>query len=488
MSRTIRALCCLLLLAGAGAASDQFDRAEADAALAALRERGVGAMGEGDFAGAADAWREARRIDPTDKFDAYNLACALAMLGENDDACERLLDALGLGFVDFHHMERDPHLEPIRRDPRYRAIVDNRAMLLDRRAEAEMAGLKLAFDRGYEFRADPGLRFNWVCSLDEPACGEARAEAGRVARFGATIFDAPDPASPDPWVAVILPTPGDFVRMVGAGRIGGFYDRDAKRLVSRDIGPSLRHELFHALHWRDMDRRGQTHPIWIQEGLASLVEDVAGEPGEPVRFVGSWRTNIASRMAAGNRLVPLERLAAMGHEDFVTRRPRANYAQARALMLFLHERGELGAWYRAYVASFEDDPTGLRALEATLGTDGPGVHRAFRAWAADLERVGEVGRPFGASLGVALAPGRGDGVKVDEVVSMRERGVGGETGARLRYRDVITSIDGRTVRTLDDLARVLGAYEVGDEVDVGVRRAGRALELRVTLVPASGSP
>ena len=27
--------------------------------------------------------------------------------------------------------------------------------------------------------------------------------------------------------------------------IGGFYARDDKRLVSRDLGPSLRHELFH---------------------------------------------------------------------------------------------------------------------------------------------------------------------------------------------------------------------------------------------------
>src|SRR5690606_4633408 len=84
----------------------------------------------------------------------------------------------------------------------------------------------------------------------------------------------------DPWVIVFLPMPRDYARWAmgkfgpGWRQVGGSYSDDEKMLVTQDLGGTLRHEFWHVLHWRDQRRRGQLHPIWIMEGLCSLVEDV----------------------------------------------------------------------------------------------------------------------------------------------------------------------------------------------------------------------
>jgi len=38
------------------------------------------------------------------------------------------------------------------------------------------------------------------------------------------------------------------------------------------MGSILTHEFTHALHFADQEGRGQEHPIWIAEGLATLFE------------------------------------------------------------------------------------------------------------------------------------------------------------------------------------------------------------------------
>lgn len=443
----------------------------------------VEAFAEGDFEGARADLERRIAGNPTDKFLLYNLACAEAMLGRTEEAIEALLDALSLGFVDFHHMERDGHLDSIRGDTRYQAIIRNWGLVLDKRAEAELAALREVFGPEYTFERDEEARLIWASSFGPEAYASAREQVALVHAWARELLGepAPDPSRSSPWVKVILPTTEDFLQIVGAGRVGGYYERDAKRLVSRDIGPSLRHEFLHVLHWRHMDRLGQVHPIWLQEGLACLPEDVDVGPGGSLTIRPSWRTNIAKRLAKAGALMPWERLFAMEHREFVERRPRSTYAQARSVAMFLHERGKLVEWYRAYVAGFEEDPTGLAAMERVFGKPASRVQRDFRAWLIELEEVADIDRP-GPGLGVALSQGRGEGPVVDEIVAMNPGGIGGRTGNRLRHRDVIVAIDGRTVRTLDDLSRVLGEHEVGDEVVVTVRRGRTTREVPVVLV------
>lgn len=475
----------LALLCGVGGAAALAggEPTPEEAEHARLEKAYLKAFDAHDYASARSDLRRLIEIDPNDKFLRYNLACADSMLGKTHDAVEALLDALARGFVDFHHMERDKNLDSIRSDSRYQTIVSHWRLLLDKRAEAELKAMKKAFGPEYTFEQDPERRLIWISAFDKAGFASAKKQVALVYDWAKELFaePAPDPDKPDPWVQVILPTTGDFLRLIGAGRIGGYYDKDNKRLVSRDIGPSLRHEFFHVLHWRHMARVGQTHPIWLQEGLACLLEDVDEGSNGTLTIRPSWRTNIAKRLAKMGALMPWERLFTMDHREFVEHRPRATYAQARAVVMFLEERGKLVEWYRTYVKGYDEDPTGIKAMETVFGEPSEAVQREYRKWLLGLEQVADIDRP-GPSLGVALSQGSGDGPKVDEIVALNPGGIGGETGHRLRYRDVIVAIDGRTVRTLDDLTRVLGDYEVGDQVVVTVHRGRVTRKVPVTLV------
>src|SRR6185369_8534018 len=114
------------------------------------------------------------------------------------------------------------------------------------------------------------------------------------------------------------------------------------------------HEFWHIMHWRDMDARAQQHPIWIMEGLCSLVEDVDTGPNGGMIPKPSWRTNMVRRLAKGGSLIPLEVLFATGYKTFMNDRPLAYYGESRALFLYLHQRGKLKDWYTFYTAAFKE--------------------------------------------------------------------------------------------------------------------------------------
>jgi tetratricopeptide (TPR) repeat protein len=67
-------------------------------------------------------WR-ITRLRPTDSLARYNLACSLALTRRYDEALAELRKAVELGYRDFPFMMKDRDLDPIRRDPRFRALV-----------------------------------------------------------------------------------------------------------------------------------------------------------------------------------------------------------------------------------------------------------------------------------------------------------------------------------------------------------------------------
>jgi len=445
------------------------------------------AFGDGDYQRARELIEAELRVTTKDPVLTYNLACAEAQLGLVDQAMETLLDAISHGMVDFHHLARDPHLEPLREHRTYRLILRGWRELLDARGTAELKAAREALGPTYTYETDESLRLHFASAAEASAHASAREEIERTAAWALEhVFpedwDAGSDARPDPWVLVLIPTPEDFFRIVRATGIGGYFDKDRKRLISQDVGPSLRHEFFHVLHWRHMDRIGQVHPYWLMEGLASLLEDVEDAPAGGYELRPSWRTNIAKRLERAGALMRLDRLFALERSRFMGSKSKANYAQARAFCMFLHEQGVLSEWYRVYVEHFADEPTGATATEVVFGEALAKVEERYQAWLVELEEVAEVIRPADAALGVRLSAGRGDGPSVASLASPAAHFPGKE---RLRLRDVVTSIDGRTVRTLDDLQRILGEFEVGDRVVVGVRRGRREIDVLVELIPRS---
>ncbi len=436
-----------------------------------------------DYQGALALLDRQAAQSPKDPFVAYNRACALAMLGRADEAAESLLRALSLGFTDLFHMERDAHLTPLRDHATFRTILRGWRELLDARGAADLESAREALGPTYTYESDPSLRLNFASAMPAESFDAAKREIARVAVWASeTVLGPPVESTerPDPWVLVILPTPADFVRLIGGPGIGGYYDRDRKRLVAQDIGPSLRHEFFHVLHWRRMDQLGQQHPLWIMEGLASLLEDVETNEAGGFRIVPSWRTNIAKRLERAGRLTPWPDLATIGRDSFMGYRARANYAQSRAVFMFLLDEGALATWYGMFVERFADDPSGIGAIERALGAPLESAEMRFRQWLRRLPEVGEQARPPRASLGVDLGPGTGDGPSVlGPSHDAQPKYVSQE---RLRRRDVITAVDGRATTTLDDLFRVLSDLEVGRRIVLDVRRAGRAIRVELELV------
>jgi hypothetical protein len=488
----VRLALAAVLFALAPALAQQPVEAEARP-LEALQAEAFAAIEAGDYEQAERLLREQKGLNPNTFVPWYNLACVRALAGDAEGAVEFLHKAVERGFVDVHHLRRDRQLDSIRGHDGYRLLVERWPAVLDAHLEANLGQAQRVVEGGrgtYEVHRDERLRIAWLSAMDATSFEQARADIERLHDWGiATVFpELAEAAELDAWVVIVLPSPRDFLRWTiatfgpdaatGVAGIGGLYDHDLRRLVAQDVGPTLRHEFFHVLHWRSMTRLGQSHPIWIQEGLCSLVEEYEVE-GERIRPVASWRTNIVKRLAGSGRLQPLRRLASMPREHFAGTAALANYAQARAFFLFLHEEGKLGAWYRAYTKAFEEDPTGLVAAEAVFGGTLEEVEREYRAWVRALPQVAEQQRPGEASLGVDVDPGSGDGPVIVAIPRERRSEL---REAGLRVGDVITAVDGRSTRDLNELVRVLGGCEAGDEVEIAYRRGRMHGTARVRLI------
>jgi len=455
------------------------------------------AFNRGDYTLSRRLLEQQAKREPTNFVPRYNLACCCAKMGDTDACITWLLDAIEKGFCDAYILQRDDAFDAVRRDERFKAIISGWQDILIARRDANLEQAKLLFKEGsYEAWLDTDLRLAYWSAFEKTAFVQAREEVTRMARFADTHVFGPasasksptsatsstSPATPPPvpraraddaWVVVVLPSRKDYMRWAvrtygadvilgGTSSIGGAYEHDAKRLVSMDLGPTLRHEFFHVLHWRDNTQRGQLHPIWIQEGLCSLMEDYdLDETGSPSP-APSWRTNISKRLEALRRLMPVRTLVTLPPLKFSGQRPLANYAAARSLFMFLEDQGKLTQWYQHYVDHYEQDRSGLTSLLEVVGGNADELDSKFRTWLRALPAVRETLKLGDPSLGVEVEAGHGEGPVVTAVQRANKGG--------LRKGDIITGINGRACRDVAELVRILTSMRVGDIAEVEYRR------------------
>lgn len=478
-------------------ASPRADAAAARAEKQALNDRWLAAFKRRDWPEAEAALSKLCEVDADSYVPWYNLACVYAMSDRAALAAAALERAVALGFVDFHQLARDEHLAPIRGSATFKALVEGWRAVQDATIDAREARARRALGAGYAVVRDGATRTVIAGGFSEPALADARSEMAAVRKWwNASVAPAPDdsPADPrpDPWVLIILPTQRDFTAWAArnfgndsappiAGTVGGIYDHDRKELVAMDLGATLRHEYAHVLHWRAMARAGQVQPTWVQEGLCSLVETVDRAADGSIAPVPCWRTNMARAAAQAGVLPRWEALFSKDADRFVHTKALGNYAAARAIMLFLLERGQLRAWYAAYSEGFAADPTGAAAMEKVFGKPLAQVERDFRKWLLALPRVPDAGQPQPAAMPFQVEA-VGDGLRVEGTPADLARPNPGRGG--LIPGDVITAVNGRPTRDAHDLARALAGTTPGDEASVGFRRAGRGADqtTRVRLV------
>jgi hypothetical protein len=126
---------------------------------------------------------------------------------------------------------------------------------------------------------------------------------------------------------------------------------------------TLVHELVHAL----MEANFPASPTWFNEGMGSLYEHTDLASGD-LRGRVNWRLNGLKSAIRRGKTVPLAALLGTSRGEFYDdRRSGLHYAMARYLLFHLQERGLLHRFYHAFVASHDEDPTGLATLKSVLG-------------------------------------------------------------------------------------------------------------------------
>lgn len=497
----LRTVLVLLVLPLALAFAPPSELRTPDAAEAAF----VSAVQAQDYSAAQRAIDRWIALAPRSFVARYNQALLLVSAGKDSEAAQAISSAVELGFGDLPRLERDPGLRRVRETPEYKDMVAHWAQRMDAQLEARLAASKKNWTSSYEILRDPDNRLVYASAFPPATFTRARAELSRVAAWWeasvlpegehAVITDA---LRPEPWVLVELPTKKDFVKWsarkfpgsrTSTSIVAGLYSHDERTLIAQDVGATLRHEFLHSLHWRHMVRIDQVHPVWIQEGLCSLGEDMDVAADGTARPTSSWRTNSTKRLLSSGGLRPIEQLLTMDHKTFMEHSPLANYATARSLMLFLSDTDHLRAWYRTYVAGFSTDPTGRVALETVLGKPLTQIDRDFRAWLRRLPDVPTANRPGAALLPLDLEVRSGDGLVVTRVpaklrVRAADEGAHAPKAAApsIRERDVITAVEGQLVTDLNDLARVLGDFSPGSQVVVTLRRGKTEYGVQLELV------
>jgi hypothetical protein len=429
----------------------------------------------------------ARRIKSGDRDPVllYNHACVLAQLGRLDEAEKQLLESVKAGFSEFDHMEGDADLDPIRDGRTYTAIMEARERLREQapkggparpaRRSAPDPFARWKDEHGdqyrYELVADRGLAF--ATYLDEASHKRMRDLLERLERHLLKAYFEKPPEDP---ALIAIVRPEDASKYLDKPEIRGMYLHRERRLVSRDTGQSLTHEFVHLLHFADMERRNQRHPIWIQEGLASLYEDYTLDEDGSVEFHPNIRFNIARKQVVSRTARDWKELFAMSGERFMEDAER-HYPQVRAIFEFFARQRKLEGFYKALLETSRDDPTGVRAVERAFGEPLPKVEARWRVWMTERGEIDDRVSRGDASLGIS-AEDAGDGARIRSFVVGSAARAGG-----LRIGDVIFSVAGTPVRNRDELMLAVARLKLGEAVEIRYRRDEADLSAMVTPRP-----
>jgi predicted metalloprotease with PDZ domain len=225
-----------------------------------------------------------------------------------------------------------------------------------------------------------------------------------------------------------------------------------------------------------MERRNQRHPIWIQEGLASLYEDYTLNEDGSVEFHPNIRFNIARKQVVSRTARDWRELFAMSGDRFMQDAER-HYPQVRAIFEFFARERRLEAFYKALIETSREDPTGVRAVERAFGEPLPKVEARWRTWMTARGEIDDRVSRGDASLGITVEDA-GDGARIRSFVIGSAARAGG-----LRVGDVIFSVAKIPVRNRDELMLAVARLKLGEAVEVRFRRDGADRSEMVTPRP-----
>ena len=416
----------------------------------------------GDYPRAAQLVERYLRFSPHDAVMLYNAACIYCRLGQPDRAATSLQRAVNAGLVDLDQIRRDPDLEPLHDHPIYKEVLRRLEQTSANQARDAMGHWRALYGRDdYRYSRDKDRRIAYATALDPTSHAEMLGMIERQVDYHqASLFNA----SPSTFLLIAVPTPTDARQLFKNEQTGGIYEHGKRRLISRDTGTSLRHELVHAYHYAHMDQLGQRHPLWVQEGLATLHESYVFEEDGSITFLPNERHNIVRAKAKAGTLTPWRMLLRMNDDEFMARAPQ-HYPQVRSIFEFLADRGKLECWYEALTGHYEDDPTGALAFRACFNLPLDDIEHAWRRWVFDRPDV-DIWIEYGdAALGIESRPrGTNDGVVIANILPRSPA-----AASRLEIGDIIVAVDDQPTRTLTELRTIIASKKNGDTVTIRAR-------------------
>jgi hypothetical protein len=154
----------------------------------------------------------------------------------------------------------------------------------------------------------------------------------------------------------------------------GYYSPSANALIMNASGlGTLSHELVHPY----MEANFPDVPSWFNEGVASLFERPSERKGHLIGLA-NWRLPNLKKEIRAKTLPSLAKLLRTSRDEFYNADWDA-YAQARYLVFYLQEHGQLVDYYKKFLADTKDR-TGRAALEAVVGQDLDTFEPEWRKW------------------------------------------------------------------------------------------------------------
>ena len=162
----------------------------------------------------------------------------------------------------------------------------------------------------------------------------------------------------------------------------GFFSSVADALIMNIAtgGGTLVHEIVHPF----VEANIPDCPPWFNEGLGSLYEQCEERKG---RIAGrtNWRLAGLQREIKDKGLPDFKTLCEYNTRAFYRGATGDNYAQSRYLLYYLQEKELLDAFYRRFMKTRKEDPSGYEALVETLGRPDMKTFQAqWEAWVMKL--------------------------------------------------------------------------------------------------------
>jgi len=438
-----------------------------------LHARTMELFAKKDYAGAKKTCEEILQADPDDEGAMYNLACALARLGDKAKALESLRKSVEAGFADFPHIEKDDDLDTLRAEQPYRDLLAKRVDYVAKsRAKIASRISKALSDKGidakhYKTEFDTDRNFVYLHAKDEKQMAEFRRGLNAYADMQWRDLFQNKPQRP---LYIVLLTPENSPKILPPG-IGGFYnsgaatlfcgDQPIERLLRADV---ITHEFTHALHYADASARRQEHPIWLIEGLATLFE--SSDQGGKAVPRQNHRLAVLHMAARQGSVMPWKAMMNLSHPQFMSQAALA-YAESRYILYYLYEKGLLRRFYDEYTlpANFARDRTGIEAMQVVFGKLIEEVERHWRHWVLK-QTVPDI--PF---LGVNTREENKHVIVADVTKGSPADKAGMKVG------DTIVSIGGRPIESQAQLMEAIGSRHVDEDALIDILRDGKTVSV-----------